>query len=72
MSFELKLEKLEKIVNEMEKKDITLDNMLKNYENGMDLIIELNKKLKNVEKKISVLTEKSENEFQLDEFGENN
>ena len=69
MEFEKKMEKRENIVEQMEKKDISLDEMLKNYETGMQLVDELNKTLKDVEKKISVLSE-NENGFQLDEFRE--
>lgn len=56
-SFESKLEDLEKIVSELEKGDLSLDNSVKKFEEGMKLSKECNKILEEAQKKITILLE---------------
>ena len=56
--FEKNLLKLEEIVSELEKGDLTLDESLKNFENGIKFYQACKKKLTDIEKKITILTEK--------------
>lgn len=54
--FEKALEDLEKIVAAMESGDLTLDEALKKYEEGVQLVRACQTKLTEAEKKIEVLT----------------
>jgi exodeoxyribonuclease VII small subunit len=55
-SFEESVRRLEEIVSELENSEIKLDDMLKLYQEGSDLIKLCLSKLDDVEKKISVLS----------------
>ena len=57
-NFEFKMEELEKIVKELEKGDLNLDDSLVKFEEGMKLSKECGKILDNAEKKITILLEK--------------
>ena len=54
-SFEEQIESLEKIVSELEKGDLNLDDSVSKFEEGMKISKECNKILENAEKKISIL-----------------
>jgi len=54
--FEKALENLEKIVESMESGELTLDQALKKYEEGVGLVRACQAKLTEAEKKIEVLT----------------
>ena len=56
-NFEEKLENLEKIVTELEKGDLNLDDSLKKFEEGVKLSQECNNLLENTEKRITILLE---------------
>jgi exodeoxyribonuclease VII small subunit len=56
IKFEKALEKLEKIVEDLESGDISLDEALKKYEEGVELSRACQKKLQQAEKKIEILT----------------
>ena len=58
-SFESKLEDLEKIVSELEKGDLSLDNSVNKFEEGMKLSKECNKILEEAQKKITILLEEN-------------
>lgn len=69
ISFEKALEQLEGIVQEMESGDLTLDNALKKFEEGVKLSQFCSKKLEETEKKITLLMEQADgsiNETQFD------
>lgn len=51
--FEDKLKELEEIVNELENGEIDLDTSIEKYTYAMKLVKECDKKLKNVEEKVS-------------------
>jgi exodeoxyribonuclease VII small subunit len=56
IKFEKAIEKLEKIVTDLETGNISLDDALKKYEEGVELSRACQKKLDQAEKKIEVLT----------------
>ena len=60
MKFEEAIKKLEKIVADLEKDDITLDNALRKFEEGVKLSKCCTKKLKDVENKIEILMKNDE------------
>ena len=73
--FEAALEKLEKIVEEMESGDLLLDEILKKYEEGSGLVRYCSGKLAEAEKRIEILMKNKEGElvakpFDADETGE--
>lgn len=55
VNFETNMEQLEKIVQDLEKGDLNLDDSIKKFEEGMKISQECNKFLENAEKKITVL-----------------
>ena len=71
-NFETKMEELEKIVEELEKGELSLDDSVSKFEQGMKISQECNKMLEKAEKKITILLNK-DNEYQEEEFeSENN
>ena len=56
-SFEEEMIKLENIVTELEKGDLSLDDSVKKFEEGINISKECNKMLETAEKKISILLE---------------
>lgn len=54
-TFEDSLEKLEKIVEQMESGDLKLEDSLKLFEQGMKLTKECNDRLNEIEKKVKTL-----------------
>ena len=70
ISFEKALEKLEKIVDQLETGDLPLDNSLKKYEEGVKLVRACQRKLDKAKKKIETLVKKDEGLFDLEPFEE--
>ncbi|MBE6662434.1 MAG: exodeoxyribonuclease VII small subunit [Ruminococcaceae bacterium] len=71
-SFEESVGRLEEIVRTLENGMATLDESLKLYEEGIALVRLCNEKLDSAEKKIKVLTERSDGEVEEKELdGEN-
>lgn len=60
LSFEESLNELEHIVNELEKGDIPLDNSLKQFERGINLIRNSQSKLEQAQQKVSILMQKND------------
>lgn len=58
-SFENNMENLEKIVTELEKGDLNLDESIAKFEEGIKMSKECNKILEDAEKKITILLEKN-------------
>lgn len=54
-SFETSLKELEKIVSELEKGDLALENQLKSFEKGVALSRECMKRLEEVERRVETL-----------------
>lgn len=65
-SFEQAMARLEKIVAELENGDISLENSIKSFEDGMVLARFCMDKLNQAEKKLLKLTKKDEGGFQLE------
>ena len=63
VSFEKALEKLEKIVSELEAGNITLEDALSRYEEGIKLSRVCQEKLTQAEKKIEVLSKTAKGEL---------
>lgn len=66
-SFEDNIEKLEKIVTELENGDLNLDESIAKFENGIKISKDCNKILEEAEKKITILLEK-EGEVKEEKF----
>ncbi len=61
--YEDNLEKLRDIVNVMDKNELSLEEAMKKYEEGINLRNKLYATLKNYEEKILILNEDKEEEF---------
>lgn len=68
VSFEKALEKLEKIVEELENGDLPLEGSLKKYEEGVNLARLCREKLDKAKKTIETLAKNSEGMFQKEPF----
>lgn len=60
-NFEDNMENLEKIVTELEKGELNLDDSISKFEKGIKISKECNKILEEAEKKITILLEKDGN-----------
>jgi len=67
-SFEQAVQRLEKIVAEMESAELPLEDILKKYEEGSRLVRFCSQKLEEAEKKIELLTKKSDGSVALKPF----
>lgn len=70
IKFEEALKTLEKIVEELEKGDLTLDEALKKYQEGIELSRQCSQRLDSAKKKIDVLMKNKKGEFELAPFDE--
>lgn len=66
-TFEIKMQELEKIVSELENGELSLDESVSKFEEGMNLSKECNKILENAEKKITILLNKDDG-YQEEDF----
>ena len=64
VSYEEMVEELNEILDKLESNTCTLDESMKEYENGVKLINKLYKTLNNYEGKISIIKDKEEVEFE--------
>ncbi|MGL4654707.1 MAG: exodeoxyribonuclease VII small subunit [Sarcina sp.] len=62
-SYEETYEKLEEIISNMERGELSLDESIKNYEEGVKLLNKLYKKLNSVEGKIKIVNNGAEQNF---------
>lgn len=69
LSFEKALERLESIVDEMESGQLSLDNALKKFEEGVKLSQLCTQKLNETEKRITLLMEQSDGTVTEKPFG---
>lgn len=60
MNFEENMENLEKIVQELEKGELNLDDSIKKFEEGMNLSKKCNEILEEAEKRITILIKKDD------------
>jgi len=65
IKFEEALKKLEKIVEDLENGDLSLDDALKKYQEGIELSRLCNQRLENAKKKIDILVKNKKGEFEL-------
>jgi exodeoxyribonuclease VII small subunit len=65
VKFEESLKKLEKIVEDLEKGDLSLDEALKKYQEGIELARMCSQRLESAKKKIDLLTKNKKGEFEL-------
>jgi exodeoxyribonuclease VII small subunit len=63
LKFEQALKRLEKIVEELEKGELALEDALKYYEEGIKLSSFCTKKLEETERKVEILTKNENGEF---------
>lgn len=68
--FEKDLEKLEEIVAALEEGELSLDDALKRFEEGIKLAKRCEKALSEAEKKIEILTRNAEGELEAQPFGD--
>ena len=67
IKFEDKILELEKITKELESDELTLDDSIEKFENGMKISKECKEMLDNVEKRITVLIDGEEKDFKPEE-----
>jgi len=60
MNFEENMEELEKIVQDLEKGDLNLEDSIKKFEEGMELSKKCSEILEKAEKKITILIKKDD------------
>jgi exodeoxyribonuclease VII small subunit len=65
LKFEDALKKLEKIVSELEKGELALDEALKVYQEGLELSRQCSQRLESAKKKIDILTKNKKGELEL-------
>lgn len=70
IKFEESLKKLEKIVEDLERGDLSLDEALKKYQEGIELSRLCSQRLENAKKKIDLLVKNKKGEFELKPFDE--
>lgn len=70
-NFEQSMQDLEKIVTELEKGDLNLDESVKKFEEGMKIAKQCNNMLEEAEKKITILLEKDGEIEEKDFVGDN-
>lgn len=70
IKFEEAIKKLEKIVEDLEGADLSLDEALKKYQEGIEMSRVCAQKLENAKKKIDVLAKNKKGEFELRPFDE--
>ena len=68
--FEKALDKLEKIVDDLETGELSLDTALKKYEEGVKLARMCQAKLDKAKEKIEILTKKDKDSFSVESFQE--
>jgi exodeoxyribonuclease VII small subunit len=65
IKFEETLKKLEKIVEELESGDLSLDEALKKYQEGLELSRFCSQRLETAKKKIEILTKNKKGDFEI-------
>lgn len=68
MDFEASVKRLEEITSRLEKENITLEESLKLYEEGIGLVRTCNEHLENAEQRIRILKMTSDGEMKEEDF----
>jgi exodeoxyribonuclease VII small subunit len=63
LKFEGAMEKLEEIVEKMGSEDLSLEDSIQMFQEGMELVSACNKKLDEAERKISIILKNEENQL---------
>ena len=66
--FEVALEELESVVEQLESGDLSLEDSLAAFEKGVGLVKYCNQKLNEVERKVEVLVKDKDGKFQFKAF----
>lgn len=69
-SFESNLKKLEALTRKLESEDISLDEAIALFEEGVKLVKLLQGKLNEAERKVEILIKETEEKFHLEDFEE--
>ena len=69
-SFEDLLDEIKKIVDTLEAGKLPLDESIEKFERGASLIKECYANLESVKKKVSLIVEKNDGTFDLEDFGD--
>lgn len=69
LKFEAAIEDLERVVEQLESGDLSLEDSLAAFEKGVGLVRYCNQKLTEVEKKVELLVKDKEGQLQLKAFG---
>lgn len=67
-TFESSMEELEKIVNELENEELTLDKAVEKFQKGIELSNYCNRLLEDAEKKITILIENVDGTVKEEKF----
>jgi len=70
IKFEESLKKLEKIVEELENGDLSLDDALKKYQEGIELSRQCATRLESAKRKIDLLVKNKKGDFELKSLDE--
>ena len=70
LDFEKAMENLEKIVDQLESGELTLENSITAFEKGIELSKYCHKKLEAAEGRVKKLIEKTDGDFDLELFGD--
>ena len=66
LTFEESMKKLEEIANELEKNDLSLDESIKKFEEGMKISKHCKDIIDKAEKKITILVDGKEDDFKIE------
>jgi exodeoxyribonuclease VII small subunit len=66
--FEDAMSELQKVTSEMESGDLSLEEMIQHFEKGQKLIKTCSAKLNEIQKKIEIITKKSDGNIAVEEF----
>lgn len=69
--FEEAMAELQKLTSEMERGELSLDEMIVHFEKGQKLIKQCSEELNKIEKKIEIITKSSEGDIVVDDFAYN-
>lgn len=72
LSYEESVKRLEKIVEDLESKNLNLDESIKKYEEGIALYKNCSKLLQEYENKVEILSKNQDGEIKLEEFSRDN
>jgi exodeoxyribonuclease VII small subunit len=70
LNFEEAMEKLEKIVQQLESGELSLEDSVKSFEEGIELSKLCKKKLESAENRVKKIVEKAEGDLDLELFDE--